>query len=147
MDVKRAKSPEEFPVQVTLPVTWGDMDAFNHVNNVVYFKWFESARIAYFENTQTMGVMKAEGIGPILASTSCRYRLPLTYPDTITVCARIAEMGEDRFVMHYAVFSEQYAALAAYGDGVVVMVNYDDSKKTAIPDEVRSAIQNIEGLD
>ena len=75
-DVKHAKSPKEFPVQVRIPVAWGDMDAFNHVNNVVYFKWFESARIAYFEHTESMGVMRAEGIGPILASTSCRYRAP-----------------------------------------------------------------------
>lgn len=145
MDVKHAKSPEEFPVRVELPVAWGDMDAFNHVNNTVYFKWFESARIAYFEHTQTMGEMRAEGIGPILASTSCRFRAPLSYPDKIVACARIAETGEDRFVMHYAVFSEKLKRLAAYGDGVVVMVNYGDGKKAPIPDSVREAIKRIEG--
>ena len=70
----------EFPVVIEMPVRWGDMDAFNHVNNVVYLRYFESARIAYFERLG-FGISIAEqGIGPILASTSCEFKFPLTYP-------------------------------------------------------------------
>ena len=64
------------------------MDAFSHVNNAKYFTYFETARMAYFEQT---GVMSLEMTreGPILASTQCRFKLPVTYPDTLKV-ARVS---------------------------------------------------------
>ena len=78
-----------YPVINEIPIAWGDMDAFQHVNNVVYFRHFESARISYFERIKFIEVMKKTGIGPILASTQCRYKIPLTYPDKITVGAKV----------------------------------------------------------
>ncbi len=75
----------EFPVVITLPVQWGDQDAFGHVNNTVYFRWFESARIAYFERIGLSHVLDVEPIAPILASISCDYRRPITFPDTVQV--------------------------------------------------------------
>ena len=58
-----------FPVVVAIPVAWGDMDAFQHVNNTVYFRYFESARIAYFERLEFMELMQATGVGPILGKS------------------------------------------------------------------------------
>ena len=58
-----------YPVVITIPIAWGDMDAFQHVNNTVYFKHFESARISYFEKINFLEVMNKTGIGPILASS------------------------------------------------------------------------------
>ena len=84
---------ETYPVVIEIPVRWGDMDAFNHVNNVMYFQYFESARIAYFDRIQVMGHFKDTGIGPILAATQCRFRFPVTYPDTLDVGARVAEIS------------------------------------------------------
>ena len=59
----------DYPVVIDIPIAWGDMDAFQHVNNTVYFKHFESARISYFEKIDFLEVMNKTGIGPILAST------------------------------------------------------------------------------
>jgi len=86
-----------FPVVVKIPVIWGDMDSFQHVNNVIYFRYFESARIHYFETLGWMDIMGKRGVGPILGSTSCSYRIPLSYPDTAFVGAKITEMHEKRF--------------------------------------------------
>ncbi|MEQ8453496.1 MAG: thioesterase family protein [Sandaracinaceae bacterium] len=135
---------EGFPVQLTLPVRWGDMDAFAHVNNTVYFQYFESARIAYFER---MGIIEGtpSGAGPILASTQCRFRAPVTYPDTVTVGARIPEVGDDRFRMEYAVWSERLATVAAKGEGVVVSFDYASGSKIPLPEAWRAAIAEIEG--
>lgn len=143
--MSRAKSDaalSAFPVVIELPVIWGQMDAFQHVNNVVYFRYFESARIAYFERT---GVVGDPGVGPILAHTSCRFRAPLTYPDTIRVGARVTELGADRFTMEYAVASEKLGRLAATGDGVIVSFDYQAGEKAALPKAWLDAIRALEG--
>lgn len=134
----------EFPVRIELPVEWGQMDAFGHVNNIVYFRYFESARMAYFEKMGMITYMQTHGIGPILGHTQCRFRIPLTYPDTIDVGARVMEVGENRFEMGYRVVSRRHAAVAAEGTGTIVCLNYAAATKVAIPQELRSAIRALE---
>jgi acyl-CoA thioester hydrolase len=135
---------EGYPVIVEIPVAWGDMDAFQHVNNVVYFRYFESARIAYSVKIGLHALREQTGIGPILGSTGCKYKLPLTYPDTVSVGARTVNVGEDRFTMKYAIVSHRYEKIAAEGDGVIVMYNYREGKKTGIPGEIRQRIEDLE---
>ncbi|HEX6923907.1 MAG TPA: thioesterase family protein [Longimicrobiaceae bacterium] len=131
---------EGFPVRVEVPVAWGEMDAFGHVNNVVYFRYFENARI---ELLRKIGFVDATGIGPILASTHCRFRRPLTYPDRLLVGVRITEVGEDRFTIEYRLVSEKLGTIAAEGGGVVVSYDYRTAKKAAIPEGVREAIARL----
>src|SRR5690349_7395279 len=86
-----------FPVVVTVPVAWGDMDAFQHVNNTRFFRYFEDARIAYFERTGVTDLSAATavaGVGPIVAHISCRFKAPLTYPDEVQVGARVIAVGQ-----------------------------------------------------
>ena len=137
---------DNYPVQIEVPIAWGDMDAFQHVNNVAYFRYFESARILYSEKLGLHKLKDETGIGPILGSTSCKYRLPLTYPDTISVGARIVDIAQDRFTMQYVVVSHKHQKIAAEGDGVVVMYNYNEGKKTAIPEEIRERIRIMEKM-
>ncbi len=134
----------EYPVVIQIPVPWGDMDAFAHVNNTAYFKYFESARIAYFEQSNFMEFMETNGIGPILASTQCRFKIPLTYPDQISVGARVDEIGKDRFTMKYAVISHKHKKIAATGEGVLVTFDYINNQKALIPDEIKRRIQDME---
>jgi acyl-CoA thioester hydrolase len=135
---------EGYPVVVEIPVAWGEMDAFQHVNNVAYFRYFESARIVYSEKLGLHEHKERTGIGPILGSTSCKYRLPLTYPDTISVGAKTITIEEDRFTMRYVVVSHRHRKIAAEGEGVVVMYNYHEGKKTAIPDVIRQRLSDME---
>ena len=97
-----------YPVVLAIPVAWGDMDAFQHVNNVVYFRYFESARIAYLERLAVADFVATSGVGPILHSVNCRFRLPVTYPDTVHVGVRVTELASDRFVMDQCLVSEQH---------------------------------------
>src|SRR5437867_9351074 len=92
-----------FPVIVQLPVVWGEMDSYRHVNNVVYFRYFENARLEYFRRLDWFEFEKETGVGPILASTQARFRKPLCYPDTISVGVRVSALEEDRFTMDYLV--------------------------------------------
>jgi acyl-CoA thioester hydrolase len=133
-----------YPVVITIPIAWGDMDAFQHVNNTVYFKHFESARISYFEKIDFLGVMNETGIGPILASTQCRFKIPLTYPDHVTVGAKVDKMETDRFVMKYVVMSQKREKIAALGEGVLVTFDYQSNQKAQIPDVIRERIIALE---
>src|SRR5580765_7950429 len=90
-----------FPVVIRLPIQWGDQDAFGHVNNTVYFRWFESARIAYLDQSGMESMMTGSGLGPILASINCNYRRQLTYPDVVYIGARITHVGNSSMQMSH----------------------------------------------
>ena len=134
-----------YPVVVEIPVAWGEMDAFQHVNNIVYLRYFESTRIAYFERLGLLEAMRQTGIGPILAETRCRFRKPLTYPDTVSSGVRVSEMGEDRFVMQHCLVSHKLGAVVAEGEATLVVYDYREKHKAAIPAEVRQRIEQLEG--
>jgi len=134
-----------YPVVIEVPVAWGEMDAFGHLNNIVYFRYFESARIAYFYKLDLIDMMTRTGIGPILASTSCRFKIPLTYPDKVLVGAKVVSIEEDRFMMGYGIFSTSHQKVAAEGDGLIVTLNYRENKKVQIPGELKQRILDLEG--
>lgn len=134
-------SLQGYPVVIQESVLWGEMDAFQHVNNTVYFRYFESARIAYFGAIGYLDWMRDHGSGPILASTSCLFRRPLTWPDDIQIGAGVSEIGSDRFVMEYSVFSGAQKTVAARGQGVVVHYDYGLSQKAPLPESIRAAIE------
>jgi acyl-CoA thioester hydrolase len=131
-----------FPTHISLPVQWGDMDAYSHVNNTVFFRWFESARIVYLEQCGLTESRELEGVGAILHSTSCRFRLPVLFPDTVHVGTRVTDVGEDRFTMEYRVVSERHGAVAAEGQGIIVAYDYNANRKTTIPESVRHRIRH-----
>ena len=135
---------KDFTVMVDLNIEWGDMDALRHVNNIVYFKYFQVARIAYFEKIASDGVLREKRIPLILASTQCKFIYPLAYPDSISVGVRVDAMADQYFTMKYAVVSHQHQRLAAIGDAKVVMFDYVNNKKASIPDEIRKIIIDLE---
>ena len=133
-----------FPVVIEIPVWWGEMDAFRHVNNTVYFRYFESARMAYFDRLDVWNYMEETGAGPILASTQCKFRIPLTYPDAVLVGTKVAEVWEDRYLMKYVAVSRRHAKVAAEGEGVIVSYDYRAQAKTPLPAEIRARIEALE---
>jgi len=140
------KDLADYPVVVNVPVAWGEMDAFGHVNNIVYFRYFETARIAYFEKLDVPEFLERDPIGPILAETTCRFRAALSYPDTVSIGARVMSIGEDRFVMHYAVFSHKLGRMAAEGEGTMVCYDYGQNRKAPVPEKLRRRIEETERI-
>jgi acyl-CoA thioester hydrolase len=132
---------EGFPVVVEFEVAWGDMDSYDHVNNVVYFRYFENARIPWLERVGWMRSRVETGMGPIIASTSARYRKPIRYPDRVQVGVRAKEVRNDRVVIEYRLVSAKWDAVAADGEAVVVSYDYRNERKCPIPDAVRAAIE------
>ena len=133
----------DYPVIVECPVIWGDMDAYEHVNNTVYFRYFETARIAFFDQVGFKEVKDETGIGPILATTQCRFRIPLTYPDTVSIGARVVDVKEDRFTMLYRVVSHNHKKVAAEGDGLLIAYDYKALTKAKLPAVIHERIDKI----
>lgn len=135
---------EAFPVIVEIPVYWGDQDTFHHVNNVTYFRYFEHARIAYLDRIRTWEFLEKTGTGPIMASTHCRFRAPLTYPDVVSVGARVSDIGHDRFTMKYRVVSQRLSKIVADGDAMLVYYDYRNNAKVPVPAELKGRILDLE---
>lgn len=140
--------PSPFPVDVDVVVRWADMDALGHVNNTAYFEYFEIARIAYLER---IGVIPPRldlwEYGFILGENSCRYRAPVTYPDTLLIGARVSGLGEDRFIMEYEAHSREQERVVAEGDTLIVSYDYVAGRRVPLRAEYREAIIALEGRE
>lgn len=123
----------DYPFVIAQELLWRDMDSYQHVNNAVYFRYFEDVRMAMLESLGMIAFMNSDQIGPILASTRCDFRAPLTYPGRIRIGTRIEELKGKRMVMKYAVYSEQLECIAAEGKGLLVYFDYGKNQSCDIP--------------
>jgi acyl-CoA thioester hydrolase len=133
-----------FPVSVEIAVAWGDMDAYQHVNNVVYLRWLETSRMAYFERLGLMERKERDGVGPILARAAVDYRLPVTYPDRVRVDVSVSRVGRSSFTMGYRVWSTAQGAEVATGETVIVNYDYRSARSVPIEAGLRDAIARLE---
>ncbi len=135
----------DFPVVIEQDVQWGEMDALNHVNNVVYFRYLENARIAYCRRIDWFGSRVTAGIGPILASVQARFRKPITFPDHLWIAARVLPpLGSDRFTMEHRIVSQKLDAVTTEAQSVLVSYHYPELRKVPLPEEVRKRIAELE---
>jgi acyl-CoA thioester hydrolase len=137
----------QYPVVSKIRVKWGELDAYQHVNNCEFFRYQEVARLQYFsavmneiktnldpkrESTEFNidEFITGRGVGPILSETHCKYRFPLTFPDLLIVGAKVEkeDFFENRFVMRYVVWSLRHQKPASEGTGTVVVVDYNTGR-------------------
>ena len=130
----------DYPLVYTQQVVWGDMDAFGHVNNVMYYRYVESARLAYIERT---GILSSD-ILTVVASNQCKYLKPVFYPDQLSIGARIEELRNSAFRMHYLLWSEQQQSIVAEAEAVIVCVDKVNMQKTLIPELTRHKLKEFE---
>ena len=121
-----------------MPIRWGDMDAMGHVNNTVYFRYMEQARIAWFD---ALVPDKAawSALGIVIVSASCNFRKTMTYPGTVEVKLFAGAPGGSSVPTFYElkVGEELYADGAA----VVVFIDTHSQKPVRIPERIRSLLQ------
>ena len=127
---------KQWPVQTTIPIQWGEMDAFNHVNNVVYIRWCETARIELFRKIwgdrgiNMKEILEGNGVGPILANFNVNYKIPISYPDNVIIQTRVAQIGNTSFNVEHQVFTEKMGDnVVTEASSVVVMLNYKTGEK------------------
>lgn len=144
MSLKKNRILSEYPVVLQQDVIWGDMDAFRHVNNTVYFRYFEDARIAYFDKIGVHKIKETMEVGPILATTYADFKIPLEYPDRIHIAGRSTILGPRKFSMSYLIYSERFDGIAATGEGLLVFYDYANGASCEIPSKIVTAIEALE---
>lgn len=130
----------KFPVVFTQVVAWGDMDAFQHVNNARYYRYIESARIQYMVE---MGMFDNDVVN-VVSHNSCQYLHPVTYPDTLHIGVSVVEMRNSSFSMSYTLFSEKQQCVVTKASAVVVAMQEDGLAKRALPQIIRNNIIALE---
>ena len=128
-----------------MPVQWGDQDLFSHVNNTVYIRWIETSRVEYWYQSGLHDLLEPRGLGPILASVKCDYKKQIRYPDAIQIGARVMKMGTSSLTLEHHIFSEQQQAVAAIGQSVVVLFDYEQQHPIPIVGDIREAFETFEG--
>ncbi|GAB00032.1 uncharacterized protein L969DRAFT_96643 [Mixia osmundae IAM 14324] len=131
-------------------IIWGDVDSFRHVNNVVYFKFVESARVHFFE-TSTRGlsphigkdIIQGVNTGLILASTNGKFIRPCQFPDTLMVCHKVTHVARDRFTTRTGIYSLEQQKLVNIGDSTCVAYDYNALGKTDLPEEYRERLEEM----
>ncbi|MDM1245080.1 acyl-CoA thioesterase [Acinetobacter indicus] len=130
----------DYPVIHQQVVAWGDMDALGHVNNVMYYRYIESARIHYMDQIRMM----QQSFSTVVASNQCKYMRPVFYPDTLKISVRVEEIRNSAFRMHYLLWSEQQQAVVASAEAIMVCVNSESMQKMPLPESIRQRILTLE---
>ena len=138
---------ESFRHWITVPVRWGDMDAFEHVNNARFFTFCESARISYFEAIGLTVHRRATDQAPAVVTATCNFRQQLHYPATLDVGVRTVKIGLSSFTLAYAIFLQGTDELVADGSSVVVWVDYAENKSAPLPERLKERIRELDGLE
>lgn len=124
---KRPPILQDYPVVHIQPVAWGEMDAFNHLNNVAYYRYAESARISYL---RAIGLTFARSdLLTILAGSSCQYLRPVTYPDTLLIGVRVKKLGNTSLIFEYKFISHTQQAIVATAEAVIVRTDHAMKKQ------------------
>jgi acyl-CoA thioester hydrolase len=125
---------------VRIPIRWGDMDAMGHVNNIVYFRYMEQARISWFESLA--GAQEAwHSQAIVIANASCNFRRALTYPGTVEVKVFTGRPGGSSVATYYELRLEGDDEPYADGAAVVVFVDVATQKPVRIPQKLRERMQ------
>jgi acyl-CoA thioester hydrolase len=119
------------------------MDALGHVNNTIYFRWFESSRIAFLHEAGVSDLMQSSKLGAILAATNCSFKRQLAFPDTVRVGTRMTRTGRSSMTLHHVVVSETLQDVAADGESVVVVFDYQNQRPVRVPDDMRVKLDQL----
>jgi acyl-CoA thioester hydrolase len=123
-----------------IPVRWGDMDAMGHVNNTVYFRYMEQARIGWFD-ALVPGDEAWQSTGIVIANASCNFKRPINYPGTVEVKVYAGAPGGSSVPTFYEMRVDEEEAIYADGAAVVVFIDMAKQKPIRIPDGIRGLLK------
>lgn len=123
----------------SIPVRWGDMDAYRHVNNTIYFRYFEQARVEWLERSGST-VSLENPVAPVIINASCTFLIPVNYPATVVVRMYLGEPGRSSVMTWYELGVEGDDRLYAEGAAKVVWMDPVTGKSVPLPDDVRAGV-------
>lgn len=131
-------SPRKLLQTSLIPVRWGDMDVYGHVNNTVYFRFMEQCRVEYLE---AMGFkVRPEGTAPVIINAACTFIVPLNYPGTVEIKMFCGQPGRSSIPTDYEIRLQGDDTLYATGDSKIVWMDVATGKSVPIPDDLRAQL-------
>jgi acyl-CoA thioester hydrolase len=121
-------------------IDWADLDVFEHINNVAYFRYMQSARIALCTASGFSWDRNTNAPGFVVASTKCDFLSPLLFPDTITVLTRVSHISVSSFELEHVIVSGN-KKISAVGKDVLVCYNFKTGKKMPIENTLMSKLE------
>lgn len=121
---------------------WLDNDAYGHVNNVVYYSWFDTAVNRYLIDRGVLDIHQGEVIGFVI-ETHCEYFAPLAFPDAVHAGLRVARIGSSSVRYEIGLFRNDDVTAAAQGHFVHVYVDRHSRRPVALPSPLRAALQEL----
>lgn len=120
---------------VSIPIRWGDMDALGHVNNTVYFRYMEQARVEWVESLRER-IGAAEDQGQVIVNASCTFLLPLCYPGAVDVRMFLGAPGRSSLDTHYelSMNDRKYAE----GSARIVWIDLRTQRSVPLPEQLRA---------
>ena len=132
----------DYPHFLAIPTRWMDNDIYGHVNNVVYYSYFDTVINEHLIREGGLDIQYGSVVGYCVES-QCRYLAPLAFPDTIDAGLRVAHLGKSSVRYEIALFRRGEDAPAAVGYFVHVFVARDEIKPTAIPPGIRACLERL----
>ncbi|MCB0506738.1 MAG: thioesterase family protein [Chitinophagales bacterium] len=126
-----------FPFSLQQQIAWGDMDALQHVNNVAYFRYFESGRVDFFNQANLWNSLFEENIKIVVVKLDCNYVRELTYPASIEIKVGIKKIGNSSMTVHHVITTTDQQ-LIAHGEGIIVGMNTETGKPTPWTEKIRA---------
>lgn len=127
------------------PITtrWMDNDAYGHVNNVVYYSWFDTVVNQFLIKNRVLDIERSSVIGLVI-ETQCNYFASVVFPDQITAGLRVTKLGNSSVRYEVAIFRENEEMASAQGHFIHVYVDRANRKPCPIPGNMREVLQSIQ---
>jgi acyl-CoA thioester hydrolase len=136
------KTRDRYRRFLTIPTRWMDNDVYGHVNNVVYYSYFDTVVNGYLISSGALDIEKSQVVG-LVVETRCCYFKPITFPDTVSAGLRVTRLGNSSVRYEIGIFRNDEEAAAAQGHFVHVYVDRETRKPTLLPPEMRAALERI----
>ena len=121
-----------------IPIRWGDMDAYGHVNNTIYFRYMEQCRVEYLEGLGY--TIMPRGTAPVIINAACTFLIPLNYPGVIEVRMYCGQPGRSSVPTYYEIGLTGEETIYATGDAKIVWMDVESGKSVPIPDALRAQL-------
>ena len=132
----------EFNVWRTFTTRWADNDAYGHVNNTIFYQWFDSAVNGWLVGQGLLDIQAGDPIA-LVVETRCSYFASLEFPQDVEVGLAVGELGRSSVRYRLGVFAEGAEKAAAQGEFVHVLVDRVNRRPVEMPDEWRAALESI----
>jgi len=133
----------DFPVLRAITTRWHDNDHYGHVNNVVYYAFFDTAVNGYLIEASGTDIRSLPAIG-IVAETSCRFMRELSFPDTVYAGLALEKLGNTSVIYRIGLFRNEEAEPAAIGRFVHVYVDAKTRRPVPVPAQIRAALTALQ---